>query len=261
MTNYIILLPPSEGKQKGGNELKLYKKTSKNLKHNSFKFLEEYRKYILNILINAISKFTIKDLEKIFELKNQKLQDAITNTKNLSEEPTMPAIERYQGVMFKAINYKALTNEQKDNFNSSIIFIDGLFGLLKPQDLIPEYKLKITSKIKTLNITNFWKEKLKTEFENILKNKIAIDILPQTHKKIINLKSAKEIYSIKFCNIKNSTKLTNVGHNSKILKGELINYITKKDNITKKDLENFHHSSGYYYSKEHSKENEIIYLK
>lgn len=263
MTNYIILLPPSESKNQGGNEEKPYRITENLEKYNYFKNLNSQREFIYDNLRETIQHSTLEEVEKIFELKNKKLHEAIENTYDLLNKETMPSIKRYTGVMFKAINYEKFNVKQKENFEKSTIFIDGMFGLLKPQDMIPEYKLKITSKINELNITNFWKNEVQNTLNKEFKNKIIIDILPQSHRKIIDKK--KESYNcdqyiqISFCDKKNN-KIKQAGHNSKQLKGELINYISQFENINRKDLENFTHKSGYFYSEELSNKEEIIYL-
>ena len=77
---------------------------------------------------------------------------------------------------------------QKNNFNEKVIFVDSLFGLLKPLDKIPDYKLEFTTKF-SFNLKKFWEENLSYFFENILeKDFLIIDLLPQTHK-VFNKKS------------------------------------------------------------------------
>lgn len=251
MSNYIILLPPSEGKVKGGDN---------NSMSLSFSNLDDKREFIINHIENIIPKLSEVELEKTFELKGNKLFDSVETMSNLKNEKTMSAINRYSGVMFKSIKFLEMTNEQKERFNSNIIFVDGLFGILKPSDLIPDYKLKINSKVSGLDITKYWKDNLSDILKKILKDKIVIDILPQAHRKVVDYSSAKEVYKIIFAELKDG-KLKQAGHMSKELKGEIVNYLCLKDSLSKKDLEEFYHSYGFKYSKEYSTSDEIIYLK
>lgn len=255
-TNYLILLPPSEGKNSTGNN-----KAYKQIKHtNSFPELNIFRDEIQTKLQKELNNSNQSEQEKILELKNQKLTEAVNLNITLNNQNTSTGIARYSGTMFKSINYNQMSQIQKDNFNNSTIFIDGMFGLLKPLDLIPNYKLKITSKFNNYNITKFWKENLKQTLTNLFQTKeLIIDILPQSHKKIINYQNLNCLEII-FAKIKNN-KLTNVGHDSKVLKGEIINFITNFQNISRNELENWKHSLGYNYSKEYSNKNKIIYLK
>jgi len=260
-TNYLILLPPSEGKNKGGDENKPYRMVQNLKKFNEFIFLNKDRELIQEELKKIISLADdTKDLEKIFDLKGEKLQEAIEITSDLLNEETMPAIKRYDGIMFKAIDYNNLNNLQKENFNFSVLFIDGMFGLLKPQDLIPKYKLKITSKVENINIIKFWKESLRSIFKILFKDKLVIDILPQSHRKVLSDEENYNIISINFCELKNN-KLVNVGHESKKLKGDLIKYIISKKNILFEDFKIFKHKDGFNFSEKYSTKNQIVYLK
>jgi len=280
-TNYIILLPPSEGKKTGGDSSKPTRIVQNFKKYNNFISLNNDRELILETLQNLIFSKGLgivskknslklkkiislaedtKELEKIFELKEKNLQDAIEITCDLLNEGTMPTISRYDGVMFKAINYENMSENLKNNFNYSVLFIDGMFGLLKPQDLIPRYKLKITSKIGEINITKYWRENLGSYFRYLFKEKLVIDILPSAHRKVVKFDEEDNYVSIKFCKIKDN-KLVNVGHDSKKLKGDLINYIVSFENISRSDLEKFEHVDGYKFSEKYSLKNELVYLK
>lgn len=139
MTNYLILLPPSEGKNFGGDFSNPYNKIKDT---HTFKELTSQRDYVYKKVLEAISKEPEKKLEKIFDMTSNNLIKVFEIMSNLENLPTLKAIERYCGVMFKAIDYDNLSEKQKTNFNESVLFIDGLFGLLKPEDLMPDYKLK-----------------------------------------------------------------------------------------------------------------------
>lgn len=254
MTNYSILLPPSEGKKPGGD--KIYQE----IKHNNdFSFLEKDRDFILDKLTDFIKIASQKDLEKLFAVKSN-LDEIIKLFVDFNQKATLPAIERYSGVMFQSISYKDLDSKQKNNANQSILFIDALFGLLKPLDLIPDYKLSISSKIKDLKIDNFWKNILKEALKEIFNNNIIIDILPEAHRKAIIIDPNVQHYKINFF-IEKNAKIVNAGHISKKLKGEFIRYILNFDEINLDILYKFSHSQGYIYSKELSSKNEIIFLK
>lgn len=260
MKDYIILLPPSEGKTKGGDETKIYRVVKNLRKYNNFNFLEIEREYIYNALRNSFGKLSRSELEKVFELKGDNLTKAIENLSDFLNLSTLKAINRYDGVMFKAIDYNSLSLAQRNKFDSSVIFIDGMFGLLKPSDLIPDYKLKITSKFLDVDVTKYWKERLVGPIKEQVRDKIVIDILPEAHRKVLTYPSSTEHYKITFAELKKG-KLVNAGHNSKKLKGEFVRYIIDKDKISKSDLISFKHSEGYVYSENFSSGNEIVYVK
>lgn len=73
-------------------------------------------------------------------------QQAIESNRMVATSPTLPAIERYSGTMYKAIAYDIMTESQHTLFNNHVLILSWLFGRLTPQDLIPNYKLPITTK-------------------------------------------------------------------------------------------------------------------
>lgn len=253
MTNYKILLPPSEGKISGGNE-----RYSDIKDNHSFAILGKNRAFLLQNLLDFISHANNDDLAKLFSIKSnfEKITELFQDFDN---KLTLPAINRYSGVMFNSIDYSSLPIQQQENANEAILFIDAVFGLLKPQDLIPNYKLSISAKFPNFKIDNYWKENLKKILEEELQNKIILDILPQAHRKAISITN-KNRYLINFFEIKNG-KEKNAGHISKKLKGEFIRYILSFDEINLEILYNFSHSQGYKYSEELSSDNEVIFLK
>lgn len=259
MTNYIILLPPSEGKAKEGNENKPFRLTENLKKYNSFISLNPDREFLIVSLKESISELDEKGLQKLFELKDGKLQEAIENCLDILNLPTLPAIERYVGTMFKAISYTTLKDSQKEKFNESTIIIDGLFGLLRPQDFIPEYKLKITSKVLETSVSNHWKERLQVDLDVLARRKIVIDLLPQTHQKILP-KTIENKISIQFAKKENG-KLKQEGHFSKESKGEFIRYIVEKENIDEDYIKSFKHPLGHSFDKEHSTKELYVFSK
>jgi cytoplasmic iron level regulating protein YaaA (DUF328/UPF0246 family) len=262
MGNYIILLPNSEKKTKGGNEDKVYRFV-KNLRKNNYFLnrIDNERNFIYSKLKELISvSDDINDLESVFDLKDKNLQEAVEIVSDMLNLPTRKAIERYDGVMFKSINFELLDDEEKKRFYSNVFFIDALFGILKSDDLIPEYKLKFGSKFMDIDISKFWKINLTGVFDILFKDKIILDVLPQSHREIISYNQRDVYYQIKFCEIKKG-KLVNIGHDSKKLKGEFIRYVISKENIKKEDLKVFSHTFGYKYSEKYSDKNEIVYLK
>ncbi len=259
-TTYTILLPPSEGKNPSNTEYK-YSTVKINKKNNYFTDLDNLRYEISTSLQDQLIKSEPERQEKILELKAKKLEDAIKKTLNFENELTTSAINRYDGVMFKAINFKEMNETQKENFNNSVIFVDGMFGLLKPQDLIPDYKLKITSKFGKYNMTKFWKENLYSKFNNLFSNtQLVIDILPGSHRKVVNFSNINNYVEILFAKLVDG-KLKNAGHESKKLKGEIVNFIVQKNDTSIEDLKTWKHSLGYSYDSKNSNEYLIIYTK
>ncbi len=234
--------------------------TSDVLNSNAFDNLVSNIYEINNKLKETISN-SQTNIEKLFELKNKKLEIAKEITINFENEKVMSVIDRYSGVMFKSIDYNSFEEKQLNNFNTSVLFIDGLFGLLRPLDKIPNYKLKVTSKIGDLDITKYWQKNLRETLLKNLKGKVIIDLLPQAQRKILKyVEDDLEIIKINFFECKLGV-LKNSGHISKQLKGDIVRYIVSKDIINLEDIAKFEHISGYLFDDKLSTSKELKFVK
>lgn len=257
MTNYLILIPNSESKQKGGEDL-TYRFVSNLKKYNSFIKIQPYRDSIVREIRRFIRESTHEELEQFFELKGDNLRDAVDTMLSVNDEECMSVIKRMSGVMYNSIGFSSLQKFKQDRFNSSVIIIDALFGVLAPQDMIPHYKCKMSMRLFDSTLSKFWKNELRGYFEYVCRDKLVIDLLPNSHKEVI-VDSNIDRVSITFAkSYQNSYKVE--GHVSKALKGELIHYILGFEQITRNDLKQFKHSKGHVFSEQFSTESEFVYL-
>ena len=220
----IILIPPSEGKAPGGKKGKTLLEVQHGFRAtpaNAFHLLDEARAEVRAALAKAFRSG--KGLEKIFGVKGKPLEAATAANQGLDATPLMPAIERYQGVMFDAISYPTLSKAGKKNFDRWAIILSGLFGALRPRDLIPDYKLKIDARLPGAGkLDQFWGPHLTAGLKKALRGAIVWDLLPGAHRRAFgNPAGPSAIYTVRFVE-KAGRELKNIGHGSKPLRGQLI---------------------------------------
>jgi cytoplasmic iron level regulating protein YaaA (DUF328/UPF0246 family) len=80
-------------------------------------------------------------------------------TKNLATSPAAKAIDVYTGVLYQALDWGSLSPTAKARGEKSILITSALFGLLRPNDVIPNYKAKIK--------TSDWKAVLKPALDGL----------------------------------------------------------------------------------------------
>ena len=90
----IILIPPSEGKVEEGK----------------FECLNEFDP-ITEELLEKLKSYE-GDLEKLYGVKEKKLRKVEAINSNIKTAKTLPAIERYSGVVYKGINYSSIKNKE-----------------------------------------------------------------------------------------------------------------------------------------------------
>jgi cytoplasmic iron level regulating protein YaaA (DUF328/UPF0246 family) len=136
----LILLPPSEGKASGGEGPPL------DLDTLSFDSLNKTRALMAKSLGQLSGKPRVA--QKLLGVKGVPLETARADNAGLMDTPTLPAIERYTGVMYDSIDYKSLDADARKCFGQNTIIMSGLFGIVRPYDMIPAYKLKMGARLR-----------------------------------------------------------------------------------------------------------------
>ena len=145
-----ILIPPSEGKSKFDISNIEFIKT-KNL------FLDEIKK-----ILEILSSVKNEELVKIYGTSFDKSKIIHDENLNILNNRCSQAIERYTGVVYNNFDFKSLDESSKKFAEDKILITSGFLGLVKLNDLIPNYKLKMNS----LKLSAFWKP----TFSNYLKD-------------------------------------------------------------------------------------------
>lgn len=247
MPNFAILLAPSEGKVAGGNPLApdMFDYRSSTT-FNYFHELNPQRRQLIQSLQEAIGGKKAA-AEKLFGVKGESLKEAIEVNSQILGSPLMSALERYSpGVMYRAMDFGSLpTGAQRRLLENGIIF-SGVFGLLRPDDLIPNYKLKIDASIPKLGkVSTFWKAQLSALLNRTIKDQIVWNLLPGAHQDAWDDDhSYLEMITVKFVDEKKG-KRTSVTHGVKPLRGKLVNYIVSEMGEDVEALNEWKHPAGY----------------
>jgi len=211
-----ILLAPSETKIQGG-------KKNFNLNDLLFSELTPIRKKLLHQYINILQKNNFSELSKMFGLKKE--SDINYHNKDIVHELSMKAIERYTGVAFDYLNYKSLEKDSKLYIDKNVILCSNLFGFLRADDIIPEYKLKQGEAIGDLKPQKLYKEQSYL-MEEYLKDEDILDLRAVFYDKFY--KPTKNYTTLKF--IKDGKV---VSHWAKAYRGIVLREIAKNkiDNL------------------------------
>lgn len=162
-----ILLAPSETKISGGSkEFKLDSLIFKSLLPNRTQLLHKY--------INVLQKGDTQELSQMFGLKKE--SDILAYKKDIIHEPAMRAIERYTGVAFDYLNYSKLGNNAKTYLHDNLLIFSNLFGILKSDDLIPNYRLQQGKLIANIKPEQFYKPLLQDLLDAHLEGEDILDI-------------------------------------------------------------------------------------
>ncbi|CAA6812312.1 MAG: UPF0246 protein YaaA [uncultured Sulfurovum sp.] len=204
-----ILLAPSETKKSGGVDTFV----------PSSLFLDTItpqRMKLLHAYINILQQGNTAILSKMFGIKKE--PDILKHKKDIIHELTMKAIERYTGVAFDYLSYETLDSEAQRYVDENVILFSNLFGPLRANDLIPEYKLKQGEAVGEIKTEKFYHEHTAHLLEAYFKDEEILDLRAGFYDKFY--KPTKPYTTLKF--IKNGKV---VSHWAKAYRGIVLREI------------------------------------
>ena len=134
----IVLLPPSETKRSGGDGPPL------RLDQLSFPALNGLRADLVDEL-GALSA-DVDGSRRALGL-TAKQDGEIERNAALTSAPTLPAIDRYTGVLYDALDIDSLRGAAAARARARLAVGSALFGLLRADDPVPPYRLSAGSKL------------------------------------------------------------------------------------------------------------------
>ncbi|MDK8764336.1 peroxide stress protein YaaA [Corynebacterium minutissimum] len=199
----LIILPPSETKAHGGNGAAL------NWDGLSFPALNPTRRDIAAELQSL-------DLDEALEVLkiSEKLRAEAESNHQLESSPTMPALERFTGVLYDALDAPSLPPEAR----RYLAVGDALFGLVHADDLIPHYRLSGGTKLGGRTLKSRWGTAISDELRALAAEELVIDMRSGTYQQLGKLKEAATV-RVESLQEDGSRKV--VSHFNKHYKGQL----------------------------------------
>jgi len=219
-----------------------------NIKMNT-SFLGESKKLIQILKGKSISE--LKDLmglsDNLAQLNWQRFQDWDIENRN-----TYKALELFNGAVYEAVNAITFNKSDNDFAQNNLRILSGLYGILKPNDLILPYRLEMGTKLKTIkgnNLYRFWLDKLHQNIGEELNDEVLINLASNEYSKVLKLNKIKsEVITPVFKDYKNG-KLKVISFFAKKARGEMVNFIIKNRITSPVELKSFK-NNGYAFSEE-----------
>ena len=125
----------------------------------SFPGLAAPRSHVFDALV-AVCSGNKKKAATILGLGPKQL-DLIDINAQLATAPTAPATEIYTGVLYNALDFQSLPATAKKRASTRVAISSALFGLLRPADLITQYRLSADTVIPGLgHLAAVWRDSI-----------------------------------------------------------------------------------------------------
>lgn len=154
----LVLLPPSETKRDGGVADVL------DLDALSFPALRPVRAGLLADVVELAAD--PEAMMRAFKLGPRQSGEVERNVA-LRTAPTMPAIDRYTGVLFDALDATSLDAEARRFAADHVVVQSALFGLVGALDAIPAYRLSHDSRVPGERLKARWRRPVAEALEGV----------------------------------------------------------------------------------------------
>ena len=217
----------------------------------------------------VLKKKKPKELMDLMSISD-KLADLNWNrnqTRNVSEitaENGRQAIYAFNGDVYLGLDAYSLSEDKITILQDKLRILSGLYGLLKPLDLIQPYRLEMGTKLPigtNKNLYEFWKPIIVKELNSELsKDELFVNLASNEYFDAVDVKKLKvPVITPEFKDYKDG-KLKMISFFAKKARGMMVRYIIDTNAETIDDLKGFNYE-GYAFDSNLSKGNKLVFTR
>jgi len=209
-------------------------------------------------LFDYLKSLSKKELKKELDIQGNLLDRTYELYQNHSyEDQTIPAIECYNGAVFKQIELDSYSKDQQSYMQNKLVILSPMYGPLRSNTEIWPYRLEMKLKPNGINLYEYWQDVMKNYFSE---TDLIINLASNEYSKVVEKNYQGKIIDFYFKEEKEDGSLKTIGYYVKQNRGKLLNELIKKqinslDEIKKINLD------GYKFDEERSDENNFMFIK
>jgi len=208
-------------------------------------------------LVKELKNYQVNDIKKLMGLSDNLAQLNYERFQqwDLNSDQVNAAIYMFQGDVYQGLKAETFPANEIDFVQEHLRILSGLYGLLKPLDLIFPYRLEMGTKIKTKkgkNLYDFWGDKIRRILISEMKStEVLVNLASNEYSKVLKLNDfPNPVITPIFKDYKNG-KLKVISFYAKRARGEMCNYIIKNKIVSIEKIKRFN-NLNYIFSEENS---------
>jgi len=231
--------------------------------HTEPRFLAQSEK--LNKKLKTLSKKNLSELMKISDDLSALNYDRNQTWKTpFTPQNAKQAIYSFTGAVFQGIDVNSLDEEKIPLLQNNLRILSGLYGILKPLDLIQPYRLEMGTRLKvgrTENLYKFWDDTVAKSLNNELKeDELLVNLASSEYFKVLPKKVLKvPMITPVFKDFKNGEYKIVMTY-AKKARGLMVRYIIDNNVNTIEGLKGFN-VDKYRFSEEMSSGNDLVFTR
>ncbi|NBC84747.1 MAG: peroxide stress protein YaaA [Bacteroidetes bacterium] len=250
MPNLTVLLAPATTKQPGGNpfapDMFDYRTSGT---FNYFDELNPERRALIDDLQTVIQDEDAT--AETFELEGYELEEFVEVNSEIYDAPLMSALDRYSpGIMYAAMDFANLPTGAQRRLLENGVIISGLFGLLRPDDLIPNYRLGMDVDFGEIGpVTDYWRPHISPLLNENLKGRWVWDLLPEVNRSAWTDEHTYEA-RVEVTFLEDGDEVT--GPDLEVQRGQLVNFIVRETAEDLEELREWEHPDDFVWDEDAS---------
>ncbi len=181
-----------------------------------------------------------------------------------TKDNARPAVYAFNGDVYRGLDAYTIPENKIDTLQNTVRILSGLYGVLKPTDLIKPYRLEMGTKLPVgakKNLYEFWKKDIvKALNEELEDGELFLNLASNEYFKAIDTKALKvPVVTANFKDFKNG-EYKMISFFAKEARGLMARYVVDTNAKTVDDLKGFNYG-GYGFSEDMSKDNDLIFIR
>ena len=220
-------------------------------------------------LNRKLARQSKKDISELMSISDKLADLNYSRYQDFQEEHTKknsrPAMYAFNGDVYTGLDSYTIPTDKLDRLQNTLRILSGMYGILRPLDLIQPYRLEMGTSIgieRKDNLYEVWKEKV-TRFLNSEMNEdeLFLNLASNEYFKAIDTDKLKvPVVAPVFKDFKNG-KLKIISFYAKKARGSMVRYIIDNDCKTLEDVKGFDYDD-YRYSEEYTEnEKEPVFIR
>jgi cytoplasmic iron level regulating protein YaaA (DUF328/UPF0246 family) len=221
-----------------------------------------------NNLAKELKKLTSNDIGKLMKL-SLNLSDLNYGRfqsfkKNFNPSTSKQAVFAFNGDTYTGLDINSFTKTQVNSAQKKLRILSGLYGVLKPLDLIQPYRLEMGTKFKFddyKNLYDYWKDDVTSLLnEELKKEKYLVNCASNEYFGVVNTKELNaEIITPVFKELRNG-EFKIISFSAKRARGMMAKFIIQNNIKDIAGIKTFN-LDNYKYNAKLSHENEIVFTR
>lgn len=220
----------------------------------------------LNKKLSRQSKKKLSSLmnisDKLADLNYTRYQDF---QEDHDKKNSRPAMYAFNGDVYTGLDAFTIPVDKLDRLQETLRILSGMYGILRPLDLIQPYRLEMGTDIgieRKNNLYGVWQKKVTGYLNNELQDdELFLNLASNEYFKAVDAKKLKvRVISPVFKDFKNG-KLKIISFYAKKARGSMVRYIIDKNCKTLEDVKGFDYDDYRYSDKYTENENEPTFIR